>query len=190
VGAESGSQKILTAMEKGTRVDQIYAAAEALRAAGVRVGCFLQFGYPGETRDDVEATLKMVREILPDDIGMSVSYALPGTPFFERVRDHLGEQQNWVDSNDLAMLFRGTFTTGFYRQLHTVLHKDYRMRKNWRALRGGRFDPRKIAAIAYHTVTLPFERRKLDRLAKIPHEPVTLAGESMPLEESARPTPQ
>jgi anaerobic magnesium-protoporphyrin IX monomethyl ester cyclase len=44
VGAESGSQKILTAMEKGTRVEQIHSAAQALRAAGVRIGFFLQFG--------------------------------------------------------------------------------------------------------------------------------------------------
>jgi anaerobic magnesium-protoporphyrin IX monomethyl ester cyclase len=190
VGAESGSQKILTAMEKGTRVEQIYAAAEKLRAAGVRVGFFLQFGYPGETRDDVAATLRMVRELLPDDIGMSVSYPLPGTPFFERVQDHLGERRNWVDSNDLAMLYRGPFTTSFYRQLHKVLHKDYRMRRAWQALRRGRFDPRRTAAMIYHALTLPLAQQRLDRLAAVPHEPVRLAGESMPLEESSRPTPQ
>jgi anaerobic magnesium-protoporphyrin IX monomethyl ester cyclase len=190
VGAESGSQKILTAMEKGTQVEQIYEAARALRKAGVRVGFFLQFGYPGETREDIEATFRTVREILPDDIGMSVSYPLPGTSFFERVRGDFGEQRNWVDSNDLAMLYRGPFTTEFYRQLHTVLHKDYRMRKTWQALRGGRLNPRRTAAMVYQAATLPFERRKLDRLAKVPHRPVRLAGESMPIEESATPTPQ
>src|SRR5579864_3692706 len=52
VGAESGSQRILDAMEKGTRVEQIYEAARRLRAAGIEVGFFLQFGYPGETRED------------------------------------------------------------------------------------------------------------------------------------------
>ncbi|HUF39259.1 MAG TPA: radical SAM protein [Anaerolineales bacterium] len=190
VGAESGSQAVLTAMEKGTQVEQIYAAAAALREAGIRVGFFLQFGYPGETRADVEATLGMVRQILPDDIGMSVSYPLPGTTFFERVRDDLGERRNWIDSNDLAMLYRGSFTTGFYRQLHTVLHKEYRMRKSWQALRRGRFDPRRTAGMVYQAATLPFERRKLDRMAGIPHEPARMTGESMPLEEASRPSPQ
>ncbi|NOG51487.1 MAG: hypothetical protein HND48_20225 [Chloroflexi bacterium] len=64
-----------------------------------------------------------------------MSYPLPGTPFYERVKLELGERANWVDSEDLAMLYRGPFTTVFYRQLHTVIHKEYRARKTWAALR-------------------------------------------------------
>jgi radical SAM superfamily enzyme YgiQ (UPF0313 family) len=60
VGAESGSQRILDAMEKGTRVEHVAAATTLLREAGIDVGFFLQFGYPGETRDDIEQTLRMV----------------------------------------------------------------------------------------------------------------------------------
>jgi radical SAM superfamily enzyme YgiQ (UPF0313 family) len=95
IGAESGSQKILDLMEKGTTITQIYASAQRLRAAGIQVGFFLQFGYPGETIEDIEMTLKMVRECQPDDIGMSVSYPLPGTPFYERVQTQLGSKRNW-----------------------------------------------------------------------------------------------
>ncbi|MEP7357116.1 MAG: radical SAM protein, partial [Anaerolineales bacterium] len=95
IGAESGSQKILDAMEKGDVVADIYLAAQRLRARGIQVCFFLQFGYPGETWDDIQLTLKMVRECLPDDIGISVSYPLPGTAFFERVKLELGEKQNW-----------------------------------------------------------------------------------------------
>ncbi|HYN87614.1 MAG TPA: radical SAM protein, partial [Ardenticatenaceae bacterium] len=86
IGAESGAQKILDAMDKGTSVEQIYEAARRLHAAGIEVGFFLQFGYPGETREDIEKTLQMVRDCLPDDIGISVSYPLPGTKFFENVK--------------------------------------------------------------------------------------------------------
>ena len=99
VGAESGSQKILDAMEKGTKVEQIYEASRRLHAAGVKVAFFLQFGYPGETREDIELTLQMVRDCQPDDIGMSVSYPLPGTKFYDRVHDELGAKQNWQDSS-------------------------------------------------------------------------------------------
>jgi anaerobic magnesium-protoporphyrin IX monomethyl ester cyclase len=134
IGAESGSQKILDAMDKGTRVEQIYEVAKALHAHGVKVAFFLQFGYPSETRDDIDMTLKMVRDLLPDDIGISVSYPLPGTPFYERVRDELG-RTNWYDSQDMAMLYQGPFATEFYRQLHTVIHKDYRSRKAWQEIR-------------------------------------------------------
>lgn len=129
IGAESGSQKILDAMEKGDKVEDIYRAASLLKMNGIEVGFFLQFGYPGETWEDVQKTLKMVRECAPDDIGVSVSYPLPGTKFYERVKLELGEKQNWVDSEDLAMLYRGPFPTEFYRILHGRVHYEFRARK-------------------------------------------------------------
>ncbi len=182
VGAESGSQKILDAMDKGTTVEQIYEATQKLHAHGIRVAFFLQFGYPGETREDIELTLKMVRDLMPDDIGISVSYPLPGTAFYERVRHELGERANWIDSQDMAMLYKGPFRTEFYRQLHTVVHKDYRSRKTWAQLRdwlrqpGVRElpSPRRLAAMAYHRLTLPLATARLDRLARMPHEPTRL----------------
>ena len=132
LGAESGSQKILDAMDKGDKVEDIYQAAELLHKNKIEVGFFLQFGYPGETWDDVQMTLKMVRECAPDDIGISVSYPLPGTKFFERVKMELGEKQNWVDSNDLAMLYHGPFPQEFYRILHGRVHHEFRLRSAWR----------------------------------------------------------
>ncbi|HEX5164838.1 MAG TPA: radical SAM protein [Thermomicrobiales bacterium] len=178
MGAESGSQKILDAMEKGTRVEQIYEAASRLHAAGIEVGFFLQFGYPGETREDIEMTLQMVRDCKPDDVGMSVSYPLPGTKFHDWVRDQLGVKQNWLDSNDLAMLYKGTYTTDFYRQLHRVLHKEFRARKNRESLtrtlrRPKQVRPqhlRQVAAMTAQLASLPIERRKLNRLE---HQPRT-----------------
>lgn len=184
VGAESGSQKILDAMDKGTRVEQIYEATRQLHAHGVKVAFFLQFGYPGETREDIELTLKMVRDLMPDDIGISVSYPLPGTPFYENVKHELGERANWVDSQDLAMLYKGPFRTEFYRQLHTVVHKDYRSRKIARELRAllrnpARLRPghlRQMAAMIAHRLTLPGAVAELNRLAALPHEPTRLAA--------------
>jgi anaerobic magnesium-protoporphyrin IX monomethyl ester cyclase len=132
IGAESGSQKILDAMDKGDTVEDIYNAARLLRANQIEVGFFLQFGYPGETWKDVQKTLKMVRDCAPNDIGISVSYPLPGTKFFERVKLELGEKQNWVDSEDLAMLYHGPFPTEFYRILHGRVHYEFRA---WKALR-------------------------------------------------------
>ncbi|MBI2977043.1 MAG: B12-binding domain-containing radical SAM protein [Chloroflexi bacterium] len=138
LGAESGSQKILDAMDKGDTVQDIYNAAKWLKRTGIEAGFFLQFGYPGETWADIQLTLKMVRECRPDDIGVSVSYPLPGTRFFERVKMELGEKQNWIDSNDLAMLYRGPFPQEFYRILHGRVHYEFRLRRalkrpGWRA---------------------------------------------------------
>ncbi|HKF03096.1 MAG TPA: radical SAM protein [Candidatus Sulfotelmatobacter sp.] len=122
LGVESGSQKILDAMDKGTRVEQITKARKNLRNEGIRACYFLQFGYPGETWDDIQKTIELVRETRPDDIGVSVSYPLPGTKFFQRVHGELGQKSNWSDSEDLSMMFRGAYTDTFYRALHDFLH--------------------------------------------------------------------
>jgi radical SAM superfamily enzyme YgiQ (UPF0313 family) len=126
MGAESGSQKILDAMDKGTTVEQIYEARKLLGGAGIRVGYFIQYGYRGETREDIELTLKMIRETIPDEIGISVSYPLPGTKFYENVKTELGAKQNWTDSDDLAMMYRGTYSTDYYRILYRVTHHELR----------------------------------------------------------------
>jgi radical SAM superfamily enzyme YgiQ (UPF0313 family) len=128
MGAESGSQKVLDAMDKDIRVEHIAEARENLRAHGIRACYFLQFGYPGETWDDIQATIRLVRQTRPDDIGVSVSYPLPGTRFYERVAAQLGSKKNWSDSDDLAMMFQGAYQTRFYKALHEALHSevDYR----------------------------------------------------------------
>ncbi len=122
VGAESGSQRVLDAMEKGTEVAQILAARRNLQRVGIRACFFLQFGYPGETWEDIEMTIDLVRRARPDDIGVSVSYPLPGTRFHARVRTQLEQKTNWEDSEDLAMMFKGTYTGDFYHALHDALH--------------------------------------------------------------------
>lgn len=122
LGCESGSQRILDAMDKEITVEQIRGARHGLREHGIRACFFIQFGYPGETWDDIEKTIALVTELLPDDIGVSVSYPLPGTRFHEMVKLELDDQANWETSGDLAMMFHGTYPTEIYRELHLSLH--------------------------------------------------------------------
>ena len=126
MGAESGSQKILDAMDKGTRVRQIYEARGNLRRHGIRACYFLQFGYPGEQWSEIESTIRMVRETEPDDIGVSVSYPLRGTRFHRNVATQIGAVANWSDSGDLSMMFRGAYPSEFYRARAHALHLEVR----------------------------------------------------------------
>jgi radical SAM superfamily enzyme YgiQ (UPF0313 family) len=134
MGAESGSQRILNAMEKGVTIKQIYDARENLQRNGIRAGLFLQFGYPGETWDDIELTIRMVREVKPDDVGVSVTYPLPGTKLHQLVSASLGRKTNWTDSGDLAMIFNGTFSTKVYRALARAIHLEVRSPRDHSAI--------------------------------------------------------
>jgi anaerobic magnesium-protoporphyrin IX monomethyl ester cyclase len=124
LGIESGSQKILDAMDKGSTVEAARTATRRLQAHGIKACWFIQLGYPSEEWNDLIATRDLIRAERPDEIGVSVSYPLPGTEFHDRVRAQLGRQRNWKDTGDLAMLFQGTYDTGFYRRVRDILHAE------------------------------------------------------------------
>ena len=121
-------------MEKGTKVQQIYQARDNLKRNGIRTGLFLQFGYPGETWADIESTIRMVRTARPDDVGVSVTYPLPGTKLHQLVSSGLGKKTNWTESGDLSMMFRGSFSTELYRALARAIHLEVRSPGNSTAI--------------------------------------------------------
>lgn len=122
IGAESGSQRVLDAMNKGTTVAEILTARARLKAVGIRVGFFIQLGYLGEELMDVLATRRLIDNARPDDVGVSVSYPLPGTKFHDLVKEQLRDKTHWQESNDLDMMFQGTYTSEFYRAVRNLLH--------------------------------------------------------------------
>lgn len=172
MGAESGSQKILDAMDKGTRVEQIYEASRLLKKNGIHPSFFIQFGYPGETKEDILKTIRMINELLPYEIGISVSYPLPGTVFHEKVKAELHEKANWTDSDELALMFRNTYAPAFYKQLHRYVHKSYRQHLALEAIRKTFQRPRsmeltqlkKAFSLLYYTPSAWIAKQKLQQL--------------------------
>ncbi len=134
IGAESGSQKILDAMDKGITITQIERSTKLLQSNSINVAFFIQFGYLGETKEDISKTIAMIKRLKPNNIGVSVSYPLPDTPFYEKVKDQFKTKRNWKDSDDLAMLFKGTFNQGYYRKLQRITHKEFRISKGFENL--------------------------------------------------------
>ena len=166
LGAESGSQRILDAMDKGTTVEQIYTATKNLKERNVKVAFFLQFGYLTETWEEVQQTIQMVMDLMPDEIGISVSYPLPGTKFYDKVKADLVMKSNWTDSDDLDMMFENTYPTAFYKVLHRYVHNRYRINKGLLRLKGqlqSRQDSmlKDIARMVYHTPLAFLNKRKL-----------------------------
>lgn len=172
MGAESGSQKILDAMDKGTTIEQIKEANKLLKQYGIRPAFFLQFGYLGETIEDIQKTIDLLNECLPDDIGVSVSYPLPGTKFYEKVKAELVNKTNWTDSDELALMFKNTYSPAFYKQLHRYIHKNYRKHQAYEGWRNIATRPHKItyttlrraASLFYYIPATIIEKRKLNTI--------------------------
>lgn len=137
IGTESGSQKILDAMDKGTTVEQIKEATLLMQKHGLKPCFFLQFGYLDEQWDDIKQTLGLLFEMMPHDIGVSVSYPLPGTKFFDIVKSQLSDKQNWEDSDELLLMYKSTYSPKFYKRLHRFIHKRFRQKQLENKLRKG-----------------------------------------------------
>ena len=174
MGAESGSQKILDAMDKGTTIEQIHEATKLLKKCGIKPSFFIQFGYPGETKQDIEKTINMINTLLPYEIGISVSYPLPGTAFFEKVKTELVEKTNWTDSDELALMFSNTYQPAFYKQLHRYVHKTYRKHIAFENMKQLLSNPLKVNAkrikkalsAIYYLPAAFIDKQKLHRLEK------------------------
>jgi anaerobic magnesium-protoporphyrin IX monomethyl ester cyclase len=125
----------------------------------------------GENAEDIRKTLQMVYRLMPDDIGVSVSYPLPGTKFYETVRAQLREKQNWRDSDDLDMMFVGTYPPAFYKRLHRLVHKGFRKRQALQAmadlLGGKRNKPLKAFSVLYYAPAEWMEKKRLAKWAPV-----------------------
>jgi radical SAM superfamily enzyme YgiQ (UPF0313 family) len=170
MGAESGSQKILDAMDKGTTIEQIYEATRMLKKHGIHPSFFIQFGYLNETKEDIEKTIRMINELLPYELGISVSYPLPGTKFFEKVKDQLKQKSNWTDSDELKLMFSNTYPPAFYKQLHRYVHKNYRKHLGLNSIKSLLKNPvslsyskiKRAASVVYYIPATFFAKRKLE----------------------------
>jgi anaerobic magnesium-protoporphyrin IX monomethyl ester cyclase len=175
IGAESGSQKILDAMDKGITVQQIREATILMKKEGIKPSFFIQFGYPGELKDDIALTINMINELLPFEIGISVSYPLPGTSFYDKVKAELKKKTNWTDSDEMALMFSNTFPPTYYKQLHKYVHQNYHkhlaknsMIKLMRNPFGANVKSvRKALSVFYHTPATLIEKLRLNKLEEV-----------------------
>ena len=122
-------------------------------------------------KEDIDATLQMVLDQMPDEIGISVSYPLPGTKFYEQVKSQLIEKQNWTDSDDLAMLYHNTYPIAYYKILQRYVHSRFRIERGVRRVKQFVKRPnfymsdfRKMASMIYHVPLSLLHHYRLHRL--------------------------
>ena len=161
-------------MDKGINIEQIRCATLLMKEAGIKPSFFIQFGYPGELKEDIALTINMINELLPFEIGISVSYPLPGTLFYEKVKAELKIKTNWTDSDEMALMFSNAFPAGYYKQLHRYVHQNYHKHLAKNSLVKLMRNPfsatskslRKALSVLYHGPATLIEGMKLRKLEK------------------------
>jgi anaerobic magnesium-protoporphyrin IX monomethyl ester cyclase len=124
IGSESGSQRILDAMDRGVKVEQVQSAVRMTRERGIQSGMFLMWGYEGEELEDIEATVRHVSTSNPDVFLTTVSYPIKGTPYYNRIADRLVQLEPWGKTSDRELRIRGRHTRQFYAQADKLLRSE------------------------------------------------------------------
>lgn len=133
IGSESGSQRILDAMERGVTAGQVQQAVELCRQRGIEAGMFLMWGYEGEKLADIEETVEHVKACLPDVFLTTVSYPIKGTPYYDQVADRLVSTAPWTKSTDREYRIRGRRSRSYYSFADQLLKNEValeRLRKS------------------------------------------------------------
>ena len=131
-GAESGSQKVLDSMTKGTTVAQVREAARVTQQMGMQAGFFILLGYPDETTADIRLTIDFLKETRPDVVGTSVAFPIKGTEFYKRVENRIMPDENWSSRNQNKLLFKGKYPRLYYWFAARWLVKEVNVDKMWR----------------------------------------------------------
>lgn len=124
IGSESGSQRILDAMDRGVKVEQVQEAVRMSRDRGIQTGMFLMWGYEGEELEDIEATIQHVSTSNPDIFLTTVSYPIKGTPYYRRIADRLVQLEPWTNTSDRELRIKGRHTREFYAHVDKLLRTE------------------------------------------------------------------
>lgn len=127
IGSESGSQRILDAMDRGVKVEQVQSAVDLCKSNGIQTGMFLMWGYEGEELPDIEATIDHVKRSDPDIFLTTVSYPIKGTPYYQRVADSLVQLKPWSLSTDREIVIRGRRSRRFYDYADQLLRDEVQL---------------------------------------------------------------
>jgi len=129
IGSESGSQRILDAMERGVTVEQVQAGVSLCKTHGIQTGMFLMWGYEGEELDDVEATIQHVKKTDPDIFFTTVAYPIKGTPYFSQVAPRIENGKSWSVSSDREIRIAGRHSRRFYGFADQLLRSEVELER-------------------------------------------------------------
>jgi anaerobic magnesium-protoporphyrin IX monomethyl ester cyclase len=114
VGAESGSQRILDAMNRRTDVAGVRHVVQTLQKHGIEAGMFIMLGYDGEDMTDLQDTVDHLKQSNPDLFLTTVAYPIKGTPYYEKVSDNVIPLKAWNEGSDRDFTVAGRHSRRFY----------------------------------------------------------------------------
>ncbi|MDD7795194.1 B12-binding domain-containing radical SAM protein [Clostridium sp. 'White wine YQ'] len=92
LGIESGSEKIQKVINKNLKIDKVYEVVRLLKKYNIIVRASFMYGFPEETLEDIELTLKLIfdlRMMQVEDTQLHLFTVLPGTEYYNQLKERL-----------------------------------------------------------------------------------------------------
>jgi anaerobic magnesium-protoporphyrin IX monomethyl ester cyclase len=131
IGAESGSQRIIDAMDRRVDVQQVRTMLRESKVAGIGTGTFIMLGYPGETEADILETVEHLKQSDPDQFTITLAYPIAGTELHAEVREDMTNTPEWAKSSDRDQDFRRAYRKGYYRHAIRYLTHAVHAHQQW-----------------------------------------------------------
>lgn len=113
-GSESGSQRVLDAMQRKVHVEDVQAKTRLLQQYGIQAGMFIMLGYDGEEIEDIEATVAHLKKSNPDVFLTTVAYPIKGTKYYAKVEGNILAAKSWAQRSDRDLTVAGRYSRRFY----------------------------------------------------------------------------
>jgi len=114
IGAESGSQRIIDAMDRRVKVEQVREMIKLAKKHGIETGTFIMLGYPGETEKDIEETISHLKKSNPDLFTITIAYPIRGTELFQEIETNQVNFFDWEKQTDRDRDFIRTYPRRYY----------------------------------------------------------------------------
>ncbi|MDQ3111582.1 MAG: B12-binding domain-containing radical SAM protein [Bacteroidota bacterium] len=130
IGAESGSQNVIDAMDRRVDVIQVREMIRLTRKKGMEAGTFIMLGYPGETQRDIKETIRHLNESMPDYFTITLAYPIKGTPLYAETKSKFINPRDWETSTDRDIDFKRTYSRRYYDFALRWVHNEVAFKKN------------------------------------------------------------
>lgn len=130
IGAESGSQKIIDAMDRRVDVVQTREMIQLVKSHGIEAGTFIMLGYPGETEEDIRETITHLKTSMPDQFTITITYPIKGTPLYAEVENDFLTNFPWESSTDRDIDFKRQYNRRYYEYAVSWVINEVNARKH------------------------------------------------------------
>jgi anaerobic magnesium-protoporphyrin IX monomethyl ester cyclase len=149
IGAESGSQKVIDLMDRRVDVNQVRDMIKLTRKHGIEAGTFIMLGYPGETEEDIEETIRHLKDSNPDHFTITVAYPIKGTELYQEIEATQTTKLDWSSSTDRQVDFQRTYSRKYYdyavkRVINEVNY--FKAKNQWPPISAAKLKAKSLAA--------------------------------------------